>query len=99
MDSKQAIFTEDYCNTLRLKLKAGHSISNYTLNGESFEYTEKDVCYLNDFHVDKEKLTKLNTENLSLWSPQLYSMRPCQTSIHYLPHTLRSGCISLMLNW
>jgi len=65
MDSKQAIFTEDYCNTLRLKLKAGHSISNYTLNGESFEYTEKDVCYLNDFHVDKEKLTKLNTENLS----------------------------------
>lgn len=65
MDSKQAIFTEDFCNTLRLNLKAGLSISNYTMTGESFEYTDKDVCYLNDFHVDKEKLTKLNTENLS----------------------------------
>ena len=59
MDSKQAIFTEDFCNTLRLNLKAGLSISNYTMTGESFEYTDKDVCYLNDFHVDKEKLAKL----------------------------------------
>ena len=65
MDSKQAIFTEDFCNTLRLNLKAGQSISNYTLNGESFKYTDKDVCYLNDFRVDKEKLAKLNTESPS----------------------------------
>lgn len=61
MDSKQAIFTEDFCNTLRLNLKAGLSIPNYTLNGEGFKYTDKDVCYLNDFHVEKEKLAKLNT--------------------------------------
>ena len=65
MDSKQAIFTEDFCNTLRLNLKAGQSISNYTLNGEPFKYTDTDVCYLNDFRVDKEKLAKLNTESPS----------------------------------
>lgn len=65
MENRQAIFTEDYCNTLRLDLKAGQTISNYTLNGNAFEYKDKDLCYLNDFQVDRVKLEQLNKENLS----------------------------------
>jgi hypothetical protein len=65
MEGRQAIFTEDFCNSLRLNLKAGDSISHYTLDGESFAYTDRDVCYLNDFSVDKAKLEKMNTETLS----------------------------------
>ena len=64
METKQAIFKEEYCNTLRLNLKAGQSISNYTQNGDGFEFTDDEVCYLNDFHVDKEKIAKLNEEML-----------------------------------
>ena len=55
MGNKQAIFKEDYCNTLRLNLKSG----------EHFAFTDKDVCYLNDFYVDKEKLAKMNEDNNS----------------------------------
>lgn len=65
MVSKQAIFTEDYCNTLRLNLKNGLSIHNYTKEGEPFKYKDNDICYLNDFHVDSEKLARLNNEDLS----------------------------------
>lgn len=65
MESKQRIFKEDFCTTLRLNLEAGHSISNYTQDGDSFVFTDKDVCYLNDFHVDKEKLARLNDESLT----------------------------------
>lgn len=65
MGKRQPIFTEDFCSILRKNLKDGQSISNYTQVGEDFEYTNKDVCYLNDFHVDREKLTKLNEGGLS----------------------------------
>lgn len=65
MDSRQAIFTEDYCNSLRLNLKAGESIANYTEAGDTFSFTDKDLCYLNDFSVDKDKLKRLNEEKLS----------------------------------
>ena len=65
MENKQAIFKEDFCNTLRLNLKAGQSILNYTQDGECFEFTDRDVCYLNDFHVDKSNLVKMNENNYS----------------------------------
>ena len=65
MESKQKIFKEEFCTTLRLNLESGHSIPNYTHDGDSFVFTDKDVCYLNDFHVDKEKLARLNDENLT----------------------------------
>ena len=65
MVERQAIFTEDFCNSLRLKLKAGQSISNYTIGGDSFSFTNKDVCYINDFHIDKTKLSRMNEEKLS----------------------------------
>lgn len=65
MESRQAIFTEDYCNSLRLNLKAGESITNYTETGDAFTFTDKDLCYLNDFSVDKDKLRRLNEERLS----------------------------------
>lgn len=60
MESKQAIFTESFCDVLRKNLKDGQSISNYTIDGDDFVYTDRDVCYLNDFQVDKSKLAKLN---------------------------------------
>ena len=53
MKNKQAIFKEDYCDLLRKNLKDGQSIPNYTIDGEDFEFTDRDVCYLNDFEVDK----------------------------------------------
>jgi hypothetical protein len=65
MENKQAIFKEDFCNTLRLNLKAGQSILNYTQKGEKFEFTDKDVCYLNDFRVNKVNLEKMNDNNYS----------------------------------
>ncbi len=65
MESKQAIFTEDFCNALRLNLKAGESIANYTETGEGFSFSERDLCYLNDFRVDKCKLAKMNEEKMS----------------------------------
>ncbi|MBQ3751758.1 MAG: hypothetical protein II865_10725 [Bacteroidales bacterium] len=65
MGNKQAIFKEDYCNTLRLNLKSGQSILHYAQDGEHFAFTDKDVCYLNDFYVDKEKLAKMNEDNNS----------------------------------
>lgn len=65
MENKQAIFTEDFCNSLRLNLKTGTSINNYTTEGESFSFTDRDVCFLNDFRVDKTKLAKINDEKLS----------------------------------
>ena len=65
MENKQAIFTEDYCLKLSLDLKMGHSISKYAQDGSDFVYTDKDICYLNDFYVDKERLHKLNKESLS----------------------------------
>lgn len=65
MDKRQPIFTEEYCDTLRLNLKAGESISNYTINGEKFAFTDRNVCYLNNFNVDKNKLQRMNEERLS----------------------------------
>lgn len=65
MDKRQPIFTEEYCDTLRLNLKAGESISNYTINGERFTFTDRNVCYLNNFNVDKNKLQRMNEERLS----------------------------------
>lgn len=65
MEGRQAIFREDFCNSLRLNLKAGESIINYTIEGENFAFTDKDVCFLNDFPVDKTKLAKLNDEKMS----------------------------------
>jgi hypothetical protein len=65
MESKQKIFKEEFCTTLRLNLEAGHSIPNYTQDGDSFVFTDRDVCYLNDFHVEKAKLTRMNEESLS----------------------------------
>lgn len=65
MESRQAIFTEDYCNSLRLNLKAGESIANYTEAGDIFAFTDRDLCYLNDFRVDKDKLKRMNDEKLS----------------------------------
>ncbi len=65
MNERQAIFTENYCNLLHLNLKSGKSINNYTQEGEEFEFSEKDLCYLNNFHVDKTKLKRLNEEKLS----------------------------------
>lgn len=65
MKNKQPIFTEDFSNSLLINLKEGQSISNYTLEGECFSYTEKDLCYLINFNVDKEKLERLNNEDLS----------------------------------
>lgn len=65
MERSQAIFTENYCNTLRLNLKAGKSIPNYTNDGESFYFTEKDLCHLNSFSVNKSKLERMNKEKLS----------------------------------
>ena len=65
MDLRQPIFTEEYCDTLRLNLKAGESIPNYTINGERFAFTDKNVCYLNNFGVDKNKLRRMNEERLS----------------------------------
>ncbi len=65
MESRQAIFTEDYCNSLRLNLKAGESIANYTETGDAFIFADKDLCFLNDFSVDKDKLKRLNEEKLS----------------------------------
>ena len=64
-ERRQAIFTEDFCDALRLDLKAGKSISRYTQEGGKFEFTDRDLCYLNDFRVDKEKLARLNEEKLS----------------------------------
>ncbi len=69
MESRQPIFTEDYCATLFRNLKGGVSIVNYTHDGMNFQYSPSDICYLNDFHVDKDKLKKINDENpLSLES-------------------------------
>ena len=69
MENKQPIFTEDYCATLFLNLKDGTSIQYYTQNGTDFQYSKGDICYINDFRVDKEKLKKINDENpLSLES-------------------------------
>lgn len=65
MESRQKIFTESFCDTLRVRLKEGQSIANYTQDGDCFEYTDRDVCYLNEFRVDKEKLARLNNESLS----------------------------------
>ncbi len=62
MEGKQAIFTEKYCDSLRLNLKAGESISKYTNDGDSFAFTDRDLCYLNDFRVDKTKLAKMHDE-------------------------------------
>lgn len=69
MENKQPIFTEDYCATLFLNLKDGESIVNYTQDGANFQYSQGDICYINDFRVDKDKLKKINDENpLSLES-------------------------------
>jgi hypothetical protein len=65
MKNKQAIFKEDYCDLLRKNLKDGQSIPNYTIDGEDFEFTDRDVCYLNDFEVDKAKLAIVNENDLS----------------------------------
>ena len=65
MENRQAIFTEDFCTTLFHNLEVGMSIFNYTQDGENFEYAASDICYLNDFHVDKDMLARLNNENLS----------------------------------
>ena len=60
MESKQTIFTEDYCTLISQSLKAGLTIPNYTLGGDKFVFTDKDTCTLNNFNVDKDKLTMLN---------------------------------------
>lgn len=63
MGNKQPIFTEDYCATLFRNLKDGVSIINYTLDGTDFQYSKGDICYINDFRVDKDKLKKINDES------------------------------------
>ena len=65
MENQQPIFTEEYCNTLRLNLKAGKSISNYTIDGEKYAFTDRDLCYLNNFSVNKNKLRRMNEEKPS----------------------------------
>ena len=65
MESRQAIFTEDYCNSLRLNLKAGKSITNYTEAGNNFTFSDKNLCYLNDFSVDNDKLKRMNDDMLT----------------------------------
>lgn len=65
MENKQAIFKEDFCNTLRLNLESGQSIPYYTQDGMHLVFSDNDVCYLNDFRVDEAKLARINNENLS----------------------------------
>ena len=63
MENKQLMFKEDYCSYLYLNLKDGVSIANYIESGNDFEYTSNDLCSLNNFRVDREKLKKINSEN------------------------------------
>lgn len=72
MENKQIIFTEDYCTSLLVALNKGLSIPNYTLDGEDFVFQNKDVCTLKDFRVDKEKLQKINNENLNSLDSAIY---------------------------
>lgn len=100
MENKQELFTEAFCNTLLLNLKAGLSISNYTLEGDKFEYADKDVCYLNDFKVDKAKLARLNEENLSSLESAvlLYEALPDLTPLlaSYAPFWLHIAHVELL---
>lgn len=63
MDNMQLMFQEDYCSILYRNLKAGKTISNYTEEGENFEFSSKDLCCWKDFRVNRENLRKINEEN------------------------------------
>lgn len=65
METRQAIFTEAYCDALRNNLRAGVSIEKYIAPLPHFEYTDKDLCYLTDFEVKIEKLRAICTGNLT----------------------------------
>ena len=72
METRQAIFTETYCDTLRNNLRAGESIGKYIDTLPHFDYTDNDLCYLTDFEVKTENLraictnTRSNLENAIL---------------------------------
>ena len=100
MDNKQLIFREDYCAVLYRNLKDGYSISNYTENGGDFEYSQGDLCCLNDFRVDKERLKRINEENpLSLDSAiAIYEAFPDLTPLmaSYTPFWLYIAHVELV---
>jgi len=100
METKQTIFTEDFCIALGLDLRSGQNISKYALDSESFVFTDSDVCVLNDFHVDKDKLSKLNTESLSSYEAAilLYEALPDLTPLlaSYAPFWLYFAHVELV---
>lgn len=63
METRQAIFREEYCDTLRNNLNFGTSVPNYIAEEPSFNYSDKDLCYLTDFRVDHERLKEMCTGN------------------------------------
>ena len=65
MSNRQPIFNEEYCSKLGNELNSGTSINRYAAMEPSFEYTDKDLCYLVDFEVKKEKLSQMSEERKS----------------------------------
>lgn len=60
MIHKQPIFKEEYCSKLGNELSTGVSLERYASQEPAFEYSEKDLCYLNEFYVNKENIKALN---------------------------------------
>ena len=62
---QQPIYRETYCTRLRNELETGVSIERYIQSAPTFDTKDDDLCYLNNFEVDKEKLAHMSDKGLS----------------------------------
>ena len=65
MTHKQPIFREEYCTKLSNELNTGVSVELYASQEPAFDFSEKDLCYLNDFEVKRGNFDKMNEGNKS----------------------------------